>query len=112
MHPKILFILHLHKAMDKMTNSSIMKRRTIAQKRPLLLTATGVNSLNMENRSHGMGRPTVMSKMLLPTELDTAMSPKPLRATMTLVMRSGMEVPAANIVSPMISSVMPIVSPT
>lgn len=53
-----------------------------------------------------------MSNMLEPTELDTAMSPKPFLATMTLVMRSGMEVPAARIVSPMISSVMPIVSPT
>lgn len=29
--------------------------------------------------------PTVMSKMLLPIELDTAMSPMPLRATITLV---------------------------
>lgn len=56
--------------------------------------------------------PTVMSKMLLPTELDTAMSPRPLRATITLVMRSGMEVPAASIVRPIISSEMPIVSPT
>lgn len=56
--------------------------------------------------------PTVMSKMLLPTELDTAMSPMPLRATITLVMRSGMDVPAARIVRPMISSEMPMVSPT
>lgn len=56
--------------------------------------------------------PTVMSKMLLPTELDTAMSPMPLRATITLVMRSGMDVPAAKIVRPIISSEMPIVSPT
>lgn len=56
--------------------------------------------------------PTVMSKMLEPTELDTAISPSPLRATITLVMRSGMEVPAANIVRPIISSVIPMVSPT
>lgn len=56
--------------------------------------------------------PTVMSKILEPTELDTAISPRPLRATITLVMRSGMEVPAANIVRPIISSVIPIVSPT
>lgn len=53
-----------------------------------------------------------MSKMLLPTELDTAMSPRPFRATITLVIRSGMEVPAARMVSPMISSEMPTVSPT
>lgn len=56
--------------------------------------------------------PIVMSKMLLPTELDTAMSPMPLRATITLVMRSGMDVPAARIVRPIISSEMPMVSPT
>lgn len=53
-----------------------------------------------------------MSKMLLPTELDTAMSPRPFLATITLVMRSGMEVPAARMVSPIISSEMPTVSPT
>ena len=40
------------------------------------------------------------------------MSPRPFRATITLVMRSGMDVPAARMVRPMISSEMPIVSPT
>lgn len=54
----------------------------------------------------------VMSNMLLPTELETAMSPKPFRATITLVIRSGIDVPAARMVRPMISSEMPIVSPT
>ena len=44
--------------------------------------------------------PTVTSKMLLPTEEDTAMSPNPFLATITLVMRSGMDVPAARNVSP------------
>lgn len=38
--------------------------------------------------------------MLLPTEEETAMSPKPFLATMTLVIRSGMDVPAAKKVSP------------
>lgn len=56
--------------------------------------------------------PTVISNMLLPTELDTAMSPRPFRATITLVMRSGIEVPAARIVKPIISSEIPMVSPT
>lgn len=56
--------------------------------------------------------PTVISKMLLPTELDTAMSPRPFRATITLVIRSGIEVPAARIVKPIISSEIPMVSPT
>lgn len=55
--------------------------------------------------------PTVTSKMLLPTELDTAMSPYPFRATMTLVMRSGMLVPAARNVRPITSGGMATVSP-
>jgi hypothetical protein len=44
--------------------------------------------------------PTVTSKMLDPTDEDTAMSPKPFLATMTLVIRSGMDVPAAKKVKP------------
>lgn len=40
------------------------------------------------------------------------MSPRPLRATITLVIRSGMDVPAARMVRPIISSEMPMVSPT
>ena len=38
--------------------------------------------------------------MFEPTEEETAISPKPLRATMTLVNKSGIEVPAAKKVSP------------
>ena len=38
--------------------------------------------------------------MFDPTEDETAMSPNPFRATMTLVIRSGMEVPAARNVRP------------
>lgn len=45
--------------------------------------------------------PTVTSNILLPTELETAMSPNPLRATITDVIRSGIEVPAARNVKPM-----------
>lgn len=56
--------------------------------------------------------PTVTSKMLLPTELDTAISPKPFRATMTLVMRSGILVPAARNVRPITSGGIRTVSPT
>lgn len=41
-----------------------------------------------------------MSKMLEPTDEETAMSPKPFLATMTDVMRSGMDVPAAKKVRP------------
>lgn len=35
-------------------------------------------------KSHGIGRPTQTSKIFEPTELDTAISPKPFRATITL----------------------------
>lgn len=56
--------------------------------------------------------PTVTSKMLLPTELDTAISPNPFRATMTLVMRSGILVPAARNVRPITSGGIRTVSPT
>lgn len=55
--------------------------------------------------------PTVTSKILLPTELDTAISPNPFRATMTLVMRSGMLVPAARNVRPITSGGIATVSP-
>lgn len=44
--------------------------------------------------------PTVTSNILLPTELETAISPNPLRATITDVIKSGIEVPAARNVRP------------
>lgn len=44
--------------------------------------------------------PTVTSNILLPTELETAISPNPFLATITDVIRSGMEVPAAKNVKP------------
>lgn len=56
--------------------------------------------------------PTVTSKMLLPTEEETAMSPKPLRATMTDVIKSGIDVPAARNVKPITSGGILTVSPT
>merc|ERR1719473_980511 len=52
-----------------------------------------------------------MSKMLLPTELDTAMSPCPFLATARLDSASGMLVPPARSVSPMIVSGILAVSP-
>jgi len=80
----------------------------------IMITASWLTRIwTQRHRAHAqMAYPTVMSKMLEPTELDTAISPSPLRATITLVMRSGMEVPAANIVRPIISSVIPMVCPT
>lgn len=44
--------------------------------------------------------PTVTSNILLPTELETAISPKPFLATMTEVIKSGIDVPAAKKVKP------------
>lgn len=55
MKPSTLFIRHLQRAMERMTKSSMMKRRTMAQKRPLLLTATGWNLWMMVYRSQGSG---------------------------------------------------------
>lgn len=54
--PRLLLILHLQAAMDMMTNSSMRKRRTMAQNRPLLLTSTGFKSLIMLKMSQGNGR--------------------------------------------------------
>merc|ERR1712203_195944 len=61
--------------------------------------------------NHGKGNPTVTSKILDPTDDDTAMSPKPFLATITLVIRSGIEVPAAKKVRPIISGGMLKASP-
>ena len=50
--------------------------------------------------------------MLLPIELDTAISPSPIRATITLDNKSGTDVPAAKNVRPIITEGMPTVFPT
>jgi len=62
--------------------------------------------------NHGNGSPTVMSKILLPIELDTAISPSPILATITLLIRSGTLVPAARNVSPINTIGIPKVFPT
>ena len=54
--PRILFILHLHNAIDEITNRSMRKSKTIAQNKPLLLTATGCNPLMSEKSIQGRGR--------------------------------------------------------
>jgi hypothetical protein len=51
-------------------------------------------------KNEKLTHPTQMSKILDPTEEETAMSPSPLRATMTDVIKSGMDVPAARNVKP------------
>lgn len=44
--------------------------------------------------------PTQISKIFDPTEEETAISPSPFRATITDVIKSGIDVPAAKNVSP------------
>lgn len=56
MKPRILFILHLHDAIEEITNRSMRNSRTIAQNRPLLLTGTGCSALMREKRSQGTGK--------------------------------------------------------
>lgn len=51
-----MFIFHLQTAMERITNRSMRKRRTIAQNKPLLLTATGLRPLKIEKRNQGTGR--------------------------------------------------------
>lgn len=69
---------------------------------PFETTLTGSNLLTNAYKIQGNGSPTQTSKILDPTEEDTAMSPRPFLATITEVIKSGMEVPAAKKVSPII----------
>jgi len=62
-------------------------------------------------KNHGNGNPTKISKILLPIDDDTAISPLPALATITEVNRSGTEVPAANTVRPITPSGIPAIFP-
>jgi len=108
--PKSFDIFHPEQRIQPKTRISMVKRRMIEQPNPSLDTWIGVPKTTVY-RNHGTGNPTVTSKMLLPTEEDTAMSPNPFLATMTLVMRSGMDVPAARNVRPITSGGIPTVLP-
>lgn len=55
MKPSSLLMRHLQAAMEMMTNRSMRKRSTMAQKRPLELTCTGLMPLKNDHRSHGNG---------------------------------------------------------
>ena len=80
------------------TSTYLLRMPKITQEQEMLESCVGKRKIwQMQNPAY----PTVTSKMLDPTEDDTAMSPKPFLATMTLVIRSGMEVPAARKVRPM-----------
>lgn len=95
-----LVIFQLKTKMEKKTNINIPNRMAMEHTIPVAETGTGSPNTIVKS-SQGNGNPTVTSKMLDPTEEDTAMSPNPLRATITLVIRSGIEVPAAKNVRPM-----------
>jgi len=103
-------IFQLNDKIEKNTSISIQNNRVIEQTIPALVTGTGFPNTNVYS-NQGIGNPTVTSKMLLPTEEDTAMSPNPFLATITLVIRSGMEVPAARKVKPITSGGIPAVFP-
>merc|ERR1711865_506871 len=111
--PRLFVIFHLFAAMVTMTATSI----PISS--PTEVSSALVSPLTMIQhpsgflpdlqpgqsklwKIHGMGSPMRMSKMLEPIEDDTAMSPWPCLATMTEVIRSGIEVPAARKVRPII----------
>jgi hypothetical protein len=90
-----------------------MPTRTIIEKNKLSeTTLTLLPSLMADHTNHGMGNPIATSKMFEPIEEETAMSPNPWRATITLVKRSGTLVPAARKVSPITSGGIPIAVPT
>mmetsp|Transcript_17543 Transcript_17543/g.35821 ORF Transcript_17543/g.35821 Transcript_17543/m.35821 type:complete len:123 (+) Transcript_17543:610-978(+) len=76
----------------------------------LIVTTSGVLG-QIVKMSQGSGKPTRISNILLPIELDTAMSPSPILATMTLDNKSGTEVPAARNVNPITTEGMPMVFP-
>lgn len=61
--PSTLFIFHLQEAMEMMTKRSMRKSSTMAQKSPLLLTATGPKLWMAEYRSQGTGR--LLNKMIV-----------------------------------------------
>jgi len=97
-----LVIFQLKRRMDKNTNMSMPKRIAMLQTIPSDDTGTGSPNTR-QYKNQGKGSPTVTSKILDPTEEETAMSPKPFRATMTLVIKSGIDVPAAKNVRPITS---------
>lgn len=104
MSPNTLFICHLVAMTEIRSTRSMRKRRPREHINPFDTTemdsTVGLpNELTMNRNSQGRGNlkkrvtnardrrseyPMQMSKRLEPMELDTAMSPRPLRATITL----------------------------
>lgn len=106
MTPKPFVIFQLLHAMVEMTARSIPTSTRMFHRRLLALTGLPVYAVPFDNfimllSNQGKGSPIRMSKMLLPIELETAISPFPCIATMTLLSKSGTLVPAASKVRPM-----------
>ena len=99
---------HLIKCQNILYNTISSNDKSFSVTNVRILSRATVYVIHEGNNN---AHPTVTSKMLLPTELETAISPNPFRATITLVIRSGMLVPAARNVSPITSGGMRIVSP-
>mmetsp|Transcript_77884 Transcript_77884/g.208113 ORF Transcript_77884/g.208113 Transcript_77884/m.208113 type:complete len:338 (-) Transcript_77884:1225-2238(-) len=94
-----LVILQFANLMEQITTTS-MKISTSKDAPRLSAFTTTFSCSTMVKHSQGRGSPTSTSKMLLPMEEETAMSPSPCLATITEESKSGTEVPAASTVSP------------
>ena len=101
--PNFLFSFHLNAAIDMTIASNIPSNTNTEINSPPPPTLIGSFQLMQFQINQGNGRPHVTSKILLPIELETAISPSPLRVTAMLVSKSGTEVPAASIVYPIIT---------
>lgn len=108
--PMVFVIFHLKLSIERKTKINIKKSIEIEHAAPLLDTPKGFWFTAVHN-IQGNGNPTVTSKMLEPTDDDTAISPFPCFATKTLVIKSGTDVPAAKKVNPITAGGMLAVSP-
>ena len=101
--PNFLVSLHEKKRMPSIRNDTTTKISSTWMLRLFeVVTMSRVQyfmsgAYTAEKTNHGRGRPINMSKMLDPMQLDTAMSPKPWRATDMLDIRSGTLVPMASL---------------
>lgn len=75
MKPSTLLMRHLLAAIATTRSTTVESNVIELYTRPSELIGTGTPGRRMELASHGTLRQSRMSKMLLPTELDTAMSP-------------------------------------
>mmetsp|Transcript_23454 Transcript_23454/g.42100 ORF Transcript_23454/g.42100 Transcript_23454/m.42100 type:complete len:138 (+) Transcript_23454:395-808(+) len=110
--PSVLVIFHPWQCTIAIIANSIPTKISIDCQIPLacINTTSGVVGQSVKI-NQGSGNPTRISKMLLPMELDTAMSPSPILATITLESKSGTDVPAARTVYPITTEGIPMVFP-